>query len=213
MEPEPGTQRTAKIPVKIWFFAHVILITLWTLPQPPRDENGMMRQDTGLNKFLYWTDAKVRNSGPQRMYVSSTGLWQYWDMFAPDPLNTDYYVTADIQFLDGTQKNFEYPRIATMNLAQKFVNERFRKFIERAHSDEYLYLWPTTAQWIAGQHFTDPKNPPVAVRLNYHSRRIPPPTPKMPEPWSYEIQPYFDHVVDQSKLFKDKGLTIPEGQF
>ncbi len=205
MESKP---QTVKWPVKVWWIAHVILITLWCLPRAPQAvRQGRVSGGVG-DMFLNWNENTVR-SGPTHYYLTSTGLWQYWDMFAPDPLQVDYFVTSDIQFQDGTVKRVDFPRMSQMNIGQKYVKERYRKYIERAHSDEYVYLWPVVSQWLATQATTGSNNPAVGVNLILSSRLNPRPTadPDPNQPYREEL--LFSHPVDQTALALDKGWTKP----
>lgn len=198
------SRRTVRWPVKAWWWFHVTLITLWCLPlSPPAVRSGRVSGGP-VDAFLSANDQYVRG-GLLRYYIEPTGMWQFWDMFAPDPMRSDTYVEGVIQFQDGSIKTVEFPRMAKLPLAQRYVKERFRKYIERGNNPDYQYLWPAIAQWLAAQSFTDPNNPPVAVNLQRQTRIVPPPTPSLDVNRPFTTEMFHPHMVDQDQLFRDKG--------
>jgi hypothetical protein len=120
-------------------------------------------------------------------------------MFSPNPAQIDFWSDAEVIYRDGTRKHYQYPRIYLMPIPEKYPNERFRKFFERANDDNYPYLWPQFGLRIAYLH-DDPKNPPVKVRLTRHWRQVAP--PGKPQPKDYNHYMYFEYTVDQGKLAK-----------
>ena len=100
------------------------------------------------------------------MYAS--GLWQSWDMFAPNPAGTDIWCDAEVVFDDGSTKRHQYPRIYKLSLVSKFFKERYRKFYERVNQDSNSWLWPPFAQRIALEEYEPGKPIPVTVRLWRH---------------------------------------------
>lgn len=215
-----------------WLVAfHVFSITIWSLPPPaPSIVNGSLKPAInfdGISPFarslvpyihdrilLFAYKVKYPShdaspptrvvGGAMRAYLLPTGMWQYWDMFAPNPSNLDVWVDAEVVFQDGTAKVHAYPRMAKLSIPMKYVQERFRKFLERAHAENYQYAWPTFAQRIALSEFEDPANPPVSVTLRRHFREVQP--PGQPTPATYREYLYFTHTVDLKALRRDKGL-------
>jgi hypothetical protein len=218
---EPGAKRNAPIWVKIFVPLHIIAITSWSLPYVPEKFMGEKPQvklgiKTGspkeffqstaefiTNEFLLANQLYVKQS-PLKMYLLTTGYWQYWDMFSPNPASVDQYSDAVVYYKDGTKKKYQYPRIFTMSLGQKFMMERWRKYFERAGSKDYQYLWPVFGQRIALMNFDDPKNPPVQVELHRHEMVINP--PGEPINHDYSDTMYWTYRVDLDALRKDKGL-------
>ncbi|MEQ1823649.1 MAG: hypothetical protein ABL949_14165 [Fimbriimonadaceae bacterium] len=207
-QPErPKWQRTL---LKSLFFFHIFAVLVWTLPAPPNGVAVGILPPTGTDVLLKFNKDWLRPS-PVQQYMLSFGVWQSWDMFAPNPSNRDVWGDAEVQFKDGTVKNWVYPRIKTMPLFKKFDKERYRKFFERANSEDYAYLWPDLCQWIARENYTDPKNPPELVRL-YRHLKITPPTisfsdflngnhsksPTNDGPYSNEL--LVEYQVEESKL-------------
>ena len=113
---------------------------------------------------------RLRYESPLRYYLQVTGFWQYWDMFAPNPANTDSWLTAEIEYADGEVVKAEYPRIQHMPIPEKYVNERYRKFTERLHPIDQSYKWAQFAYRMAYLHPRADKAVPVRVRLYKHFR-------------------------------------------
>ncbi|WP_413570522.1 hypothetical protein ACLWBD_08085 [Bdellovibrio sp. HCB117] len=54
-------------------------------------------------------------------------LYQPWSMFAPNPMNTNAYVEADIKFTDGSTAVWKMPRPTIVNGARKVLTaDRYR---------------------------------------------------------------------------------------
>ena len=204
---------------------HVFAITVWSLPPPaPGFATGSIVPSVNTNSvgdmvrtFVPFIHDKILlgafhvkedNGGflgkAVRGYVVSTGTWQYWDMFAPNPSNLDVWVDAEVTFLDGSKRTVPYPRMAQLSIPRKYAMERFRKFLERAHSEDFQFLWVPFAQHIALEANTMPTNPPTRVVLVRHFRLIQPPGEVTPEP--YTVVPYFTFEVDQDALKADAGV-------
>lgn len=153
--------------------------------------------------LLYWNAKYLKTLSPVRAYLLSTGAWQYWDMFAPDPSNTDVYCDADVTFRDGTTRTVAYPRMAELSIPMKYVKERYRKFYERAHGPNDAQLFPPFAQTFALGVYKDPKNPPVVVRLKLHT--LPTAPPGQRQATQYNVSNYYTYVVDSRWLRKEAG--------
>lgn len=189
-----GPERRSVHPiVQVLVVAHIVAITLWSLPRTPIYPRG-------TDALLRLNDEHFRPS-PARYYLEATGVWQYWDMFAPDPSRWDGYVDAEVTYQSGEKRIYAYPRMKKLGIVEKYFKERYRKFLERAHLEQYQYLWPTFAQRIALEATTDPANPVVAVTLRRHWRMVQP--PEKPQPTEYSRYDYFTHVVDLEKLRRD----------
>ncbi len=205
-------ERTAPWWVKVFVAFHVIAITLYALPIPSEQIRSGKKAPYGSDWILYedWKYGRV-NSLVQA-YVFSTGFWQYWDMFSPDPARTDVYATADVIYKNGKILHYQYPRMFLLSIPQKFLQERYRKFLERAHDNEENsakelkgFIRQRFAQRVALINDTDPSNPPVEVKLFLHSWDIPSPGKSLVP--TYKSEQYFDYIVDEDLLAKDKRGT------
>jgi hypothetical protein len=179
--------------IKAFVVFHVIAIVSWCIPDPPAKPVG--------TDHLRVLNTRYLKDSPIKYYLNASGFWQGWDMFSPNPSSVDIYGTADIVYRDGTTKKYQYPRMYLLPLYDKYVQERYRKFYERACLGQYRYLWPIFAQRIALLSYTDSANPPVKVRLHKHSLTIEP--PGKPQPTEYTDEMYYSHVVDQARLRED----------
>lgn len=196
---------------------NVLMVTLYALPKPSPAVVNNEVDAHGSDIFLKWNDAKLKTNPVMENYLYTTGLWQYWDMFAPNPAQVDIWCDAEVIFFDGSHVTYQYPRMKALPLGQKYLMERYRKFYERvnlsdpAHGSDNGWLWATFAQHIALVNASDPKNPPVRIGLTRHyqdwqglGNPNKQPTPEPP----YGSTTFYWHIVDQTLLFKDLGWKL-----
>lgn len=216
----PGTAqpRTVSPWVKAFVVFHIIAITVWSLPNPPAsyaqgtqklgiEGDTLPEKARSLGRTvsdgILVANAHYGKLSPLRFYVLCTGFWQYWDMFAPNPSDTDTFGSAEVTYRDGSVKPFRYPRMYDLSILAKYPSERYRKFYERASSESFSYAWPAFAERVALLSWTEPNNPPVEVRLFRHTLRIPP--PPQPIPTQYTVTQYYTHAVDEARLRQITG--------
>ena len=182
-------------------------VALSDLGQDGRNLLGGAR-DIGRNisdGSLMYNDLYVKQC-PIKYYTLSTGFWQYWDMFSPNPASIDFYGTATVFYQNGSSVLYHYPRMYDLSIPKKYVSERYRKFYERAHTEEDSYIWPVFAQRIALINYSDPNNPPVRVVLTRHWLPIAP--PGKPQQQDYNSYNYYTYTVDLDRLKQDKAGGI-----
>jgi len=196
--------------VKAFVLAHIALIFHWSLPMPSRRIADREIPPTTENvlkypiEFALYANDYARGASPTGYYLQCTGLWQYWDMFAPNPASLDYWYDARVTYADGSTRVVPYPRMKTMTIPQKFVSERYRKFIERTNSDAVdNWKWPNFAQRMALLATTDPTNLPTRVELRRHYRQLK--GPFEPEPMQYERFTFYVHIVVEDDLRRALG--------
>lgn len=193
-------ERNAPRWIKAFVAFHLIAITIWALPNPPQEflngtrpigirtdsvkSFGQSLASTLTDGLLTW-NSKYGKPSFLRFYTMSTGFWQYWDMFAPNPANTDRYGTATIRYADGTTEEWAYPRVYDLGIFEKYLKERYRKFFERAHDEPFIYLWSPFARRVAELATHTPANPVVQVTLRRHFMVIPPPDQPLPKDYNY----------------------------
>src|SRR3712207_1254298 len=56
------------------------------------------------------------------------GLWQSWDMFAPNPAMANVYLEAEVTFADGSRTTWRLQRMEQLSYWQRFRKERYRKW-------------------------------------------------------------------------------------
>jgi hypothetical protein len=124
-----------------------------------------------------------------RPYPLWTGLFQKWDMFAPDPSKLNCYVGAQIAFRDGRTALWNFPRMENLGIVEKYFQERYRKYAnDNLRLDSDAPAWPDAARYIARLHCSA-VNPPVRYRSI-----VPPPTATgvyTPGPWPLRLLPLF----------------------
>ncbi|HUS35955.1 MAG TPA: hypothetical protein VM680_11445 [Verrucomicrobiae bacterium] len=136
---------------------HVVILFLWGLPS---------------NIFA------VKTTAPFARYVLFTGLWHRWSMFAPSPYTLNYDMRAQIEFQDGSSKQWIWPRMEEFSLWKRIPKERFRKWRELMFNDSFAGSWRHNAKFIARQVNSNPANPPVKVTLTRFWSPIAPPIAK-----------------------------------
>ena len=114
---------------------------------------------------------------PIRDYVLYAGLWHKWSMFAPSPYSLNYDLRANVEFKDGSKKEWVWPRMEELSMWKRLSKERFRKWRELMFTDNYSHIWRYNARFVARQYYNDPLNPPVKVTLTRCWNSIPPPVP------------------------------------
>src|SRR5438874_2588471 len=45
-------------------------------------------------------------------YILPLGLWQYWGMFAPDPMSHTFTLEAEVVDANGLRSRFVFPKLA-----------------------------------------------------------------------------------------------------
>jgi hypothetical protein len=133
---------------------HLLALALWGLP------------DTAFRN---------RMANPFERYVVYTGFWHIWGMFAPGPLNVHYDIRAQVKYKDGSTNEWICPRMQEFSVWERVPKERYRKWRERIHGEDFRMVWPDTARYVARVMNTNPTNPPVEVKLVRHWINIPPP--------------------------------------
>lgn len=197
--------------LKVFFWWHVYAMTAWSLPMPPPAIQNGTEQFSLQSLAAYpgaWTlalNAAIKSSPwlPLRWYMRTTGLWQFWDMFAPNPMRDDLWLDSVVQFQDGTEAVQPYPRMAELGLVDKYFQERFRKYADRFYRSTSNGKRAAFGQRMAYLAAKDPRNLPVSVSIRLHLRRIR--DFGTPTPDGYQTQVLGVVEVDQERLKRDKG--------
>lgn len=103
---------------------------------------------------------------------------QTWAVFAPNPRSVSLKLDALVTFADGSTARWETPEGPALGANLRFY--RWRKWIERARSDDQPALWDPTARWIASLYEGGP-SPVAQVELirRFHENVVEGPQP----PW------------------------------
>lgn len=141
-----------------------------------------------LINFIYTPVTFVQN------YLS---MWRGWSMFAPNPLRSNTYIDAVVEFKDRTKITWEFPRSSQENLIERYLwGERYRKYaVDGLRLDKNSHLWPDAARFvlkkIAKDHFRKLPNR-VTLRRNWTNI----------EDWKDKFIPHKTQTKQQLKRFE-----------
>lgn len=164
----PRFSGAKRIAINAFLIFHIVTITSWCFP------------------FANPLAAACKNA--VRPYFLWTGLFQTWDPFSPSPKAINSYVEAIILYKDGNTRTWTFPRMERLSLSERYVKERYRKYVENLKEDSNAALWPDAARYVArlNQSPRSPENMIFLVR--YWSRIVP------REDESYTPAPWDEHV-------------------
>jgi hypothetical protein len=114
---------------------------------------------------------KARLIAPAQSYLTALGMGQNWGVFAPNPRRDIVFVTADIEYADGTASTWSFP---VRDGVMAYSDYRWQKFGEHLRLDSRRQLWKSFATYLARQERADGRRP-VRVSLVRHWTRLPPP--------------------------------------
>jgi len=207
-------KRTVHPAVKVWVLLHAFVTFMWCIPFAAPVYKPLVNGEalpTGIERpsAMQWVfiqnDRYLHSpSSPLSQYFIWTGFWQYWDMFAPNPSNRDYYIDFLVTFADGSTKTVEYPRIANMSLPMKYPFERFRKFSERITAPNQSFTWGPIVNKIAADVYTETNHMPVRVALKQHYYDYP--AYGQPIDKKYQTVVVCDLLIDGDTVKKVHGL-------
>lgn len=146
---------------------HIVLIVCWTIP-------------------VNWPPvAQIRQFA--RPYLLWTGLDQYWDMFSPNPTDTNFTLKAVVVTQQHHIHIWTFPHDPSLSWPKRASLDRYRAFQELIVRPGSTPLMPELAQHIA-RSFYNPADPPKTVMIVEFERKIvpgqnenlqPDPTPKV----------------------------------
>lgn len=84
---------------------------------------------------------------PVDHYLRFFSIFQDWLMFAPNPNRTNLEISATVEFEDGTQDVYHFPRPYELSFIGKYMyGEKYRKFTSEGVSrDSNKFMWKDTA--------------------------------------------------------------------
>jgi hypothetical protein len=127
-----------------------------------------------------WTNPpcaiKERFVAPFRYYMLPLGLWQWWAIFAPDPLRNTACLNAEVVDSKGMLHLYEFPRIGDLPWWSKLPRYRHPKFTNNmSDSSEYSKHREFTARHVVRQLGLGAELFPLSVTLYNELRAAPPP--------------------------------------
>ena len=100
---------------------------------------------------LVWVipDCPVRRAafGVARLYIVPLGLWQYWGMFAPDPLQNTVALEAEVVDAQGLRHHFDFPRTRSSTVFGGILNARHSKFAMNLNAGDLEHSKRPTARY------------------------------------------------------------------
>jgi hypothetical protein len=132
-----------------------------------------------LSALVMWTMPhsafKAQFQSPYRFYVLPLGLWQWWAIFAPDPIRCTMVLNAEVVDARGMRYTYEFPRMRDLPWWQKFGGYRNPKFTANMTIDEYKIHRTFTARHAVRQLGLGDEAFPMWVSLYIEIKDSPPP--------------------------------------
>lgn len=110
-----------------------------------------------------------------RYYILPSGMWQWWAIFAPDPIRDTVVLDAEIVDGKGMRHIFEFPRLANLPWWQKMPLYRQPKFVGNMQVSEYFATRKFVARYAVRQMEMQSAPFPLSVSLYYKIKDSPPP--------------------------------------
>ncbi len=133
---------------------HLSALAIWTLP------NSLFKE---------------RFSGPYRYYVLPLGLWQWWAIFAPDPVRENRVLEAEVVDAKRLIHVYEFNKVGDLPVLERLGRYRNPKFTDNmVYGGEYLPYREYTARHVVRQLGLGEDAFPLSVSL-YAKINDPPP--------------------------------------
>jgi len=152
--PRDWARRLGRLVVSVFLVVHVVMTVVWVMPPCP---------------------IRVRSQGVIDAYMLPLGLWQYWGMFAPDPVRNALTLEAEVVDSRGLRYAFAFPRLADYSKWGGVPRFRHSKFAMNLAIRELRVQRETAARHVLRQLAVSPDAFPVDVHLVYQVRPSPPP--------------------------------------
>ena len=137
---------------------------------------------SSCSTFPRWSCGPCRSAPSRRsssgrigIYVLPLGLWQWWAIFAPDPIRNTLYLNAEVVDAKGMRYSYEFPRLGDISWWQRFPRYRNCKFTCNMLIDEYKTHRTFTARHAVRQLGLGEAAFPVWVSLYVEIEDLPPP--------------------------------------
>lgn len=162
--------------ISVFILFHLVAIICWAMP---------------VNSPLFAVVNEMT-----RPYLLWTGLFQSWDMFAPDPIKTNTYVKAVVITQNHHVHVWSFPRMDQLGFGQRYQKERYRKFVEDMLREQNAALLPDVVKHIA-RFYNDPADPPQKVLLIKFDSDITPGSKNEREPRPTD---FYDDYIEPEDL-------------
>jgi hypothetical protein len=174
----PKTKGSLRVAINTFILFHLIAITCWALP---------------VNWRLLVAVRQIT-----RPYLLWTGLFQSWDMFAPNPPPTNTYFKAIVITQKHHIRVWDFPRMDQLSFGQRYQRERYRKFAENMSLESNAAVLPDVVRHIA-RFYNDPSDLPQKVMVIRFQSDITPGSDDEHEP---RPKPYdfYDEYIEPGDL-------------
>jgi hypothetical protein len=132
-----------------------------------------------LSALIIWTmpdcAIKDRFQAPCRYYMLPLGIWQWWAIFAPDPLRENRLLEAEVFDAKGLIHIYEFTKIGDLSEWQKTSRYRHPKFTDNMMTGgEYARQREFTARHVVRQLGLPEDAFPLTVSLYVKVTSAPP---------------------------------------
>jgi len=163
-----------RLAISAFLVAHLAATVIWILPA-----SAIRLQYAPLAKY----------------YILPLGLWQYWAMFAPDPVRDTITLEAEVIDCNGVRYAFAFPRLGDYNWWRGIPRFRYSKYAANLASEEFALARKFASRHVL-RHLNLPADVyPVSVHLVYQIRKTPPPVAENPAPQVDAMTPPKPHVL------------------
>jgi hypothetical protein len=156
--------------ISAFLVVHVSAVTLWVLPASP---------------------LRLRVMNVASYYILPLGLWQYWGMFAPDPVRDTVMLEAEVVDARGLRYSFAFPRLADYSKWRGVPRVRHSKFAANMAVEECATNREFAARHVVRRLGLPASAFPVVAQLLYQVRLSPPPGGPPPDP----MTPTRPHII------------------
>jgi hypothetical protein len=131
-----------------------------------------------LSALIVWTNPpcalKERFAAPFRPYMLPLGLWQWWAIFAPEPVKENTVLEAEIIDAKGLRHIHEFTKIGDLPWWAKMPRYRNPKFTNNMTNPEYAVLREFAARHAVRRSGLGAEAFPVSVSLYTKAWPTPP---------------------------------------
>jgi hypothetical protein len=142
-----------RLAISAFVVFHLLGLILWTIPPSHIKESCV---------------------APFRYYMLPLGIWQWWAIFAPDPICDTTVLNAEVLDAKGIRQIYEFPRLADLPWWRKIPRYRNPKFTNNMMNAEYLKQRTFTARHAVRQLGLGPESFPLWVSLYCEIKPSPP---------------------------------------
>ena len=143
-----------RLAISAFLVVHLFASAIWVLPASP------------IRQYFAPTVA---------YYILPLGLWQFWAMFAPDPVRDTVTLEAEVIDGNGVRSEFAFPRLADYNWWQGIPRFRYSKYAANLSCEEFLTARQCAARHVLRRLKLPAEAYPISVHLLYQIRPTPPP--------------------------------------